>query len=51
MARSYAALAGLFEKQAHNSNGIDLGALDRETRGTTRALSKTMAMIRDQKGT
>lgn len=50
-ARSYAALARLFAKQAHNSSGINLGALDRETRGTNRALSKTMAMIRDLKGT
>jgi hypothetical protein len=50
-ARSYAALARLFAKQARNSNGINLDALDRETRGTNRALSKTMAMIRDLTGT
>ncbi len=48
---SCAALARLFEEEAQNPSGINRWTLNRETKGTTRALSKIKAMIRDQAGT
>jgi hypothetical protein len=46
--RSCAALGRLFEQEAHHPNGINRWTLNRETKETARALSKTTAMIRDQ---
>ena len=51
MTHSCAALARLFEEEAHNPDGINRWTLNRETKGTTMALSKIKAMIRDQAGT